>query len=48
MTSTRNFQGRLGPRDCAVYLASTAVCAATALTGQITHPADVWRHEEAT
>jgi len=45
MTSTRNFQGRLGPRDSAVYLASTAVCAASALTGRITHPADVWWEE---
>lgn len=47
MTSTRNFQGRLGPRDSAVYLASTAVCAATALIGRITHPAEVWREEGA-
>ncbi|OPZ86838.1 MAG: Homoaconitase large subunit [bacterium ADurb.Bin429] len=46
MTSTRNFQGRLGPRDSAVYLASTAVGAASALTGRITHPAEVWREVE--
>lgn len=43
MTSTRNFQGRLGPRDSEVFLASAATCAASALTGQITHPADVWQ-----
>ena len=41
-TTTRNFQGRLGPRDSAVYLASTATCAASAVTGRITAPADVW------
>lgn len=41
-TTTRNFQGRLGPRDSAVYLASTATCAASALTGRITPPEEVW------
>ena len=41
-TTTRNFQGRLGPRDSAVYLASTATCAASAVTGYITSPAEVW------
>jgi len=41
-TSTRNFQGRMGPRDSAIYLASTATCAASAVTGYITPPADVW------
>jgi 3-isopropylmalate/(R)-2-methylmalate dehydratase large subunit len=41
-TTTRNFQGRLGPPDSAVYLASTATCAASALTGYITPPDMVW------
>jgi 3-isopropylmalate/(R)-2-methylmalate dehydratase large subunit len=42
MTSTRNFQGRLGPRDSRVFLASSAVCAASMLTGRLTHPTEVW------
>lgn len=41
-TTTRNYRGRLGPRDSAVYLASTATCAASALTGRITAPEEVW------
>lgn len=44
-TSTRNFQGRLGPRESEVYLASTATCAASAVTGYITSPADVWEEK---
>jgi 3-isopropylmalate/(R)-2-methylmalate dehydratase large subunit len=46
MTSTRNFQGRLGPRDSFVYLASAATCAASAITGVITHPAVFWPEGE--
>jgi len=41
-TTTRNFQGRMGPRDSSIYLASTATCAASAVTGYITAPAEVW------
>ncbi len=41
-TSTRNFQGRLGARDSQVYLASTATCAVSALTGELTPPEEVW------
>ncbi len=42
-TTTRNFQGRLGAADSQVYLASTATCAASAITGRITSPAEVWQ-----
>lgn len=38
-TSNRNFRGRMGSLDSEVYLANPAVAAATAITGQITHPA---------
>jgi predicted aconitate hydratase len=37
----RNFPGRSGGTDNRVYLASPAVCAATALTGEITDPRDL-------
>jgi aconitate hydratase len=37
----RNFPGRSGGTDNRVYLASPAVCAATALTGVITDPRDL-------
>ncbi|MBI2890063.1 MAG: 3-isopropylmalate dehydratase large subunit [Nitrospirae bacterium] len=40
-SSNRNFPGRMGHKDAKVYLANPAVVAATALTGVITHPADV-------
>jgi predicted aconitate hydratase len=37
----RNFPGRSGGTDNRVYLASPAVCAATAITGEITDPRDL-------
>ena len=37
----RNFKGRSGTEDAQVYLAGPAVCAACAITGQITDPRDL-------
>ncbi len=40
-TTNRNFIGRMGSPQSEVYLAGPAVAAATAVTGRITHPADI-------
>jgi 3-isopropylmalate/(R)-2-methylmalate dehydratase large subunit len=40
-TTNRNFVGRMGHPEGEVYLASPVVAAASAITGHISHPADV-------
>jgi 3-isopropylmalate/(R)-2-methylmalate dehydratase large subunit len=40
-TTNRNFVGRMGHTRSEVYLAGPAVAAASAITGRITHPAEV-------
>ncbi len=40
-TTNRNFVGRMGAESSEVYLANPAVAAASAITGEITHPRSV-------
>jgi 3-isopropylmalate/(R)-2-methylmalate dehydratase large subunit len=40
-TTNRNFVGRMGARSSEIYLANSAVAAASAIAGKIVDPRDV-------
>lgn len=46
-STNRNFIGRMGSKDSAVYLASPAVVAASAVAGEIVHPEEIVEEEVA-
>ena len=46
-TTNRNFPGRMGHPKALVYLCNPVVAAASAVAGEITHPADVMKREPA-
>jgi 3-isopropylmalate/(R)-2-methylmalate dehydratase large subunit len=45
-STNRNFLGRMGSKDSAVYLASPAVVAASAVAGKLAHPESIVKESE--